>query len=292
MIAIKIYNPRTKQIFDMQCADFNATTFRNKTNVTKYKYENSHYSINLEGITLSKEDLRHKPMELEFEMMNLEPKKLEEFKLFVREQDARFIMLIEKEENKFYVFVKRKSDTIEPLNTTNYETFKLKMFTESHFIKNYTVRRELETTTPSGVDYPYNYSLLYGASGNSLDFFKVDLPTNKGDRNAYIKVTMFSPNGSSINPKYGLNNKWDATNEAYSAEGVTISQNEKIVVDGAPGSKSILLYNQNNVPTNVEQLRTRTKQPYVTLPPKTTNYLVFTNVTKVEIQVYEQYTNI
>lgn len=297
--------------YDLICGDF-----KQKLNTLQFDDKTDHYTLNLQNSAILNEDDTFEPKTLKFASTTLFGIDFEEFKRFYRWENRTFILQFKKNGIDWTVFAKKDKESVKQLGFTGNnetESFDLTFKTQTHFLKINTITTEIEYPEDDDIIGYYKNDLLDGDDGyiynKNLDgeyeggfiyedenvgtgFFPVNLPKNKGDKKAYIRIEALE---WSSNPSWGLDTLADDTKFSYVSEGLFQTESEVLVCDSLPLLKELKTYYAGtlNVRRNVEALRDFTKKTYLYIPKdKKQHKLIFSDVLKVRIRIYEQYTNV
>lgn len=276
MLKAKLTNLASGESHDLVCGDFKMLN-----NKTKSSYKNAFNTLNVPYYGFVNEDNTFIPIEYEFQ--GVQQISLKDFQQFLRLENSEFLLEISIKNSDLKVLCRFASDTINSNGLLTEYSFKI--ITNSNFMRVRTLFFELNESDNEDRAYPYTYEFKYGESAGTIDFFKVSLGKNEGNKVAFLRVEI---DGTTTNPCFGINKKYSNTDEAYESDpDVIVPENGKLIVSSLPRTKQITLNG-----ANIEQRRNRFKQTYLTLEPNKTNSIIFTNVRSGKIEIYEQYSNI
>lgn len=268
-------------------------------NITKYEHTATQGSLNINDFAYMQEDTTFTPQTLEFKSAPYHGAD-DDFKNFYRSYNRQFIIEINNNGDIRYVLAKKNSESVQQIASRGRQYFTFSFQTQTYYIKYKSLSYKLtsideslpmySTSVPPGED-AQDYPLQHGSTPDTLDYFKVLLPKNLGDRKMYINNQILDYDA---NPSFGVNDKWSETYRSFNSS-ITPIEGMALVVNSFPALKKIEHQDLNNTgqaSINVEDLRNFEKQGYLYILPGEQVNLVMTNIREGRIQLYEQYSNV
>lgn len=239
---------------------------------------------------------------INFEVMVLGEINYDEFKSYIRQRNRSFLLKItDGDKTPRLAICKHYEETMQGLGHTDFYKWGFSVIRTTRWLELSTIGFDLNTENGEVGNYSnsdtfedgYIFSnsdtfeggMVYGASAQTLESFVVNLPTNDGDKYAYLRVIV---DDSDDGFGFGLDNPLDVTNESFKYQDyVTIEDGQRDIIDSYPLYRRVT-HIRNGVEINGQKDREFSRRTYLRVPLGD-HFLEFYKVRRGSIILYKQY---